>query len=39
LRFLDPCPYDLFKLATHGDQLDAAQPESILPEHDRRYWR
>ncbi len=39
LRFTEPCPYQLFKLATHGDQLDAVIPESTLPEHDNRYWR
>jgi hypothetical protein len=37
--FKEPCPYHLFKLATHGHQLDAVTPETTLPEHDNRYWR
>jgi hypothetical protein len=39
LCFTEPCPYQLFKSATHGEQLDAAPPEPTLPEHDNRYWR
>jgi hypothetical protein len=39
MHFKESCPYHLFKLATHGDQLDAVVPETTLPEHDNRYWR
>jgi hypothetical protein len=39
MHFQDPCPYHIFKSATHGDQLDAVTPEPTLPEHDNRYWR
>jgi hypothetical protein len=39
LCFTEPCPYRLFKSATHGDQLDTEAPEPALPEDDSRYWR
>lgn len=39
LRFLATCPYDLFKLATHGPMLDEACRESGTSEYESRIWR
>ena len=39
LCFLNPCPYDLFKSATHGRQLDNQPPGATTSDFDGRYWR
>jgi hypothetical protein len=39
LRFTAVCPYDFFKAATHGKQLDASFQDNGPTEADRVIWR
>jgi hypothetical protein len=39
LGFAGPCPYTLFKSATHGHQLDVTRPEPTAPDFDSRTRR
>ena len=39
MSFIESCPYDLFKSATHGHQLDATNPEPTLSEFDIHFRR
>lgn len=39
VRFVGSCPYDLFKTATHGDQLNATFSDNGPYESDGVIWR
>ena len=39
LRFLEPCPYDLFKAAIDGFMHEANQSDNIAERFHSRFWQ
>jgi hypothetical protein len=39
VEFVDSCPYEVFKTATHGDQLNGSYEERGPSDSDRVIWR